>query len=585
MYFKRYKFFLFTILLFVVLFIYLQIRYRYHFYFVEQIQLFQFSQDYLLARLSVPGGTVHAANEFLTQFYIQPFMGSLITSALLTFTVVLFYFICKKIAPRQSLYLLYALPLLALLPIQFNMDYLPQGTIAYLLALSFFRWYLNFSSFGKRMVWAAITVPFVLWTCGSVVVLYGSCILLWELLNNSKHWYWVFLIVVEVTLLTFATVYFAQTGSERLAFLPDMYFNPIKLPKMDLYYSWFILPITILIAFLLDKKKPSHIKIKQERIITGIQVLLIVCILVYLTSKYDSMELEKVQELDYYARTEQWDMVLDKSENEPENIMELMLLNTALIEKGILGDSLFFYSQSGINGLFLDWRTSSSFPTVFSDIHFIMGNIGLAQEMAFEGYVSATNDGSSRMLKRLVQTNLIYYAWPIADRYLTILEKTLFYKKWAKQHRSFLYNEEKILQDPLLGKKRKALTPNMLSDPTNPERNALFLAENNPENKRPIEYLLSIFLLDKDLHAFSEMMEKYYGTEVLPTLPLSFQEAVLLCYINEPEEVSNYIISEAVVKNFGTFRSQIMGNQNMAMAKRHAEREYRNTFWYYYFFK
>lgn len=46
--------------------------------------------------------------------------------------------------------------------------------------------------------------------------------------------------------------------------------------------------------------------------------------------------------------------------------------------------------------------------------------------------------GNPRMLKRLVQTNLIYGAYPVAEKYIRILENTFYYKDWAKSQRKFL---------------------------------------------------------------------------------------------------------------------------------------------------
>lgn len=167
--------------------------------------------------------------------------------------------------------------------------------------------------------------------------------------------------------------------------------------------------------------------------------------------------------------------------------------------------------------------------TLLSDAYFTLGEIALSQEMAFEGYVTVIGAGNPRNLQRLVQTNLIYGTYPIAEKYISILEKTYAYHDWAKRHRGFLYNDKAIEADPVLGPKRKALPKESnLSGINGLEHDLLIRAEQDPENQLPIQFTGAIYLLSKDMKAFQRLIEKYYGTPVLPSLPVSFQEAVIL---------------------------------------------------------
>ena len=56
---------------------------------------------------------------------------------------------------------------------------------------------------------------------------------------------------------------------------------------------------------------------------------------------------------------------------------------------------------------------------------------------------------------------------------------------------------------------------------------ALFL-EKGPANSAALQYLGAMYLLAKDLEGFKALVEKYYGTEFLPVLPVHFQEAVIV---------------------------------------------------------
>ena len=72
------------LILFVLLGGFLQITGKFHFFYIEQLQLFQFSEDYLADKISSPGGLSLIIGEFLTQFFITPYAGPFIIAAILT---------------------------------------------------------------------------------------------------------------------------------------------------------------------------------------------------------------------------------------------------------------------------------------------------------------------------------------------------------------------------------------------------------------------------------------------------------------------------------------------------------------------
>lgn len=84
---------------------------------------------------------------------------------------------------------------------------------------------------------------------------------------------------------------------------------------------------------------------------------------------------------------------------------------------------MFAFDQHGPQGLLASWNKTFTVSTLLSDAYFTLGEIALSQEMAFEGYVTVIGAGNPRNLQRLVQTNLIYGTYPIAEKYISILEK------------------------------------------------------------------------------------------------------------------------------------------------------------------
>ena len=69
--------------------------------------------------------------EFLTQFFITPYAGPFIIAAILTSIGLTMREIILQINPNKELFLLYLLPVLFLLLIQYDFNYLVQGTILF----------------------------------------------------------------------------------------------------------------------------------------------------------------------------------------------------------------------------------------------------------------------------------------------------------------------------------------------------------------------------------------------------------------------------------------------------------------------
>jgi hypothetical protein len=579
----KYRIILFGGLLFIALFAFLQWTNAYHFFFIEQNQLFLFSRQYIGERFFSPGGFSLLSGEFLVQFFIIPYVGAVITALLLAKVGVLTAFVCKRIAPAAPLYILYFLPVLTLLFMHFNFNYWIQGTVAYIFFLLFVCLYLRIAEFKYRLLYALLSVPLLYWWGGSIACLYAVCLLLWETLNRPKGWYWTTLVVFEAMLIAFGCMYFSVLGEYRFAFFPDFYYHRGLSAPDKIYFSWIALPFVIIISYLLRDRKP--VSRKREFVESFTQVILIIGLAWFIIPQYDDAESLKLKELDYYTRTRQWDKIIENCKGRQTNYLYLCHLNMALAEKGVLADQAFVFDQHGVQGLFVSWNKTVSVSTLLSELHFTIGNMVLAQEKAFESYVSSMGYGNPRMLQRLVQTNLIYGEYAVAEKYLDVLEQTFYYADWAKEHRRFLYNDVEVENDSLLGEKRKGLVDdNFLSNPAKVELDLLSVANQYPQNRTPIEYVGVGYLLMKELNAFEHLLNTCYNTDVLRTLPVSFQEAVIILYESSPEIWAHYNVSESIVKRFAEYKRLVKANRGGG-ATAELNRLFGNTYWYYFMYK
>ena len=577
----KYKLVAFWLIVFGALFAFLQMCFEYHFYYIEQSQLFLFSEAYIRNKLLLPGGFSMLVAEFLVQFFIRPYVGALVTAALLTGVGVCTAGIVKRIAPVSGLFILYVLPMLALLFMHFDFNYRVQGTVCYLMMMALLCGYMRIRNDLFRLVAGCVLVPVLFWLAGSIAVLFAGMVCLFEGLRKTPKWYISLIGVAEVLLLGVGTVYFSLMGEYRWVFGPDLYYHYTLHPKEIIYYSWICLPLVFLVAFFIRNKNSLSGKKWRAGISCIAQLAMIAAVLWWGMPKYSDAKTLKLKKLDYFARTEQWDKTIEECKGKLTNFLYMCHLNMALANKGELSDKMFNFDQRGPQGLLVQWNKSENISCMLSDISFTMGATASSQEMAFEGYVSAMEDGNLRMLKRLVQTNLIYGTYPVAEKYISILEKTYAYRDWAQSQRKYLYNDEVVESDPILGTRRRML----------PDRNslamikglagdlALFL-EKGPANSAALQYLGAMYLLAKDLEGFKALVEKYYGTEFLPVLPVHFQEAVIVMSEKEPDYWKRFNVSETIVARFTDYKKQVLANRNNSAIAGLLNRSYGNTYYF-----
>jgi len=73
---------------------------------------------------------------------------------------------------------------------------------------------------------------------------------------------------------------------------------------------------------------------------------------------------------------------------------------------------------------------------MMSDLFFQMGFVNFAQRTMFEAMESMSNyNKSARALCHLTETAIVTGQYEVALKYISILEETLFYKRWAQKMR------------------------------------------------------------------------------------------------------------------------------------------------------
>jgi hypothetical protein len=221
-----------------------------------------------------------------------------------------------------------------------------------------------------------------------------------------------------------------------------------------------------------------------------------------------------------------------------------------------------------------------------NEILYHLGLTNASQEYAFESMETIPSMGkSARVIKRLAETNLINGQYKVSEKYLKLLKKTIFYRKWAKNAMTVLNNEEKINNDPDWGEKRKFMVRNdYFFHIKNIEAVLNRMVKEHPDNKMAFEYLMAFYMINKDMRNFINLipvMEKMGYSKV----PDSYQEAILyIIGLNNEDPMTN---SPTYVSQNTKLRMKAYADiyTKYPDARKRLEKKFAGTYWFYLHFE
>ena len=370
----------------------------------EITQLFLWTGDYFTERIAIPGGLAQYLSEMISQFFINPINGAI------AYTII---FIVVQQLSNQWLRLFsptlktsYRFVLSLILPaILWRLAMLPQVsltlTIAVILVLAAECVMMTIPQ--EKRIWAILlAIPVMYWLAGPIAILLIFCCIRW----------------IPLTATLFAA-----------CLIGSSYLTPYPLRQVAMGIDYMA---------------------EDNRV--GMQM-----------STYEEME------CDMLIRQGKWQEIIRKFKN-PES-------------PAVSSAVLFAYHKAGemgrmelMNNLVISSQQENSYESVFntnksqiivkfgsvssafivSDIAYQLHLTNISQRVAFDAMEYIPNyNKSGRALKRLVETNIISGHYDVARKYITILEKATFYRKWAHSMRQITDNPELIKNNPFLYEARK----------------------------------------------------------------------------------------------------------------------------------
>ena len=547
---------LLTLVFGISVFIFWRMRYPFALTFQEQLQLFLFDDDYFLERIVEPGGLARYVAEFLVQFYNSVTMGAVIIAIMMMLVQRLTW----RLMRCEEHYCLSFLPAILLWYAMGDESVMLTYTVALVMAMAC-AWTLM-AAFPKKdnlrhqiiakSIALFILIPIIYWIIGPMVLLVALCVM-----PVSAIW------ALAVMLIS---AHFVPFPLSRVMIGISYYRFPETMP-----YILMVIPALIWIFSISIRRIPQ-----QKTWVRYCEALALAALIGCPELGYEAKKYELL-EYDYLVRIKDWQGIIAKAEKQtPDLPMSVSATNLALAMTNQLGERAFDFYQRTSEGLLPKFERNFATNQLTGEIYFFLGLINTAQRFAFEAMEAIPNyNKSARVIKRLAETNLINGEYEVARKYLQMLEKTIFYRPWAKRTMAMLGDEKQIDSHPLYGTLRQyRLKEDFLFSEDELDKICGQLFMHNQKNQMAVQYLVMAPLLDRDIPRFMSYVQVVQNS--ISYNPRAVQEAIAFAFLQKHQQPPQGLVSQQTLQRLNDF-GRIYSTNNSS-----PELEiFRNTAWYY----
>lgn len=582
-------------------FIFWYILYPYALSFQEELQLFIYDSQYLIERLGYSGGVSVYIAEFLTQFYTSLTAGAIILAVIFVILQQLTWKVAKNEGADDRHYPLSFVPAVFLLYSMGDENILLGLVVATIIALSVNLLYTKIETNRWKIAAIAIGLPILFWIASSAAYITVGYIIIREIRKNGINKESILLSIgLIIYMIAIIIVCYRMSPYQfyRVASGINFYRYRHIVSKAEIAIL-LIFTITPAIAGFITKwqnekcvsASKNNSKTKGNNWITRTETLeaiaIAICCIFVVRTGYDERKYD-IMEYDMLLRRHSWDKIIEKAEKkQATSPTEVSTINFALAMEGRMTDRMFEFYQKNSEGLMPLYKRELTSTLMANEIYFRIGMINTAQRFAFESLESIPNhQKSGRIMRRLVETNMINGQYEVAEKYIKILKKTFAYRRWANEMEGYLYNDEKIDKHPFYGEMRRfRVTEDFLYSDNEMDQMLGLLFMHNNDNRMALEYLLACELLTKDIGHFMEYYPLTSNLKGYPTVPpRSFQEAMIYAWINQGKKIQDcpWPVSDFVKQNMAKFGQIYMADKNSQQLQ---EGYFATSYWNYLFFE
>lgn len=459
-----------SVLVGIGVFLFWYVAYPHALSYQEQYQLFLWTVDYFLERVSVPGGFADWLGEFIVQFFYVEWLGALLMALLFVALQRLTVRLLSVWHDRLWLTALGSLlPVAALLWLMGDINVLLSLPVAIVLALA-----LASVRMKKSLSWMdAVVLPIAYWLIGPIIWLY----VIVRVIQLGWRHLWSAGWLVALQLMAYAWL-LPQWPLQTVMAGQGYYRIPLHYPSL---------------------------------------------------SGYDKEMYELIRQ-DYLVRNERWDEIVKRAQAyQVRTSFSSVCVNLALAQKRQLADRMFDFYQSGEDALIMPRVRDLTSMLPSAEVFWHLGMVNSAQRYMFDTQESILNGRKSgRCTKRIAECMIVNGHYQVAAKQLDLLKKSLFYRSWAKEAEAMMGDEARINAHPVYGKMRQLRNKeNYLYSYAEIDKMFGLLFMNNHENRMALDYFMGQMLLKGELQGFQQYMgwvQQYGGYR---QMPIGYQDAML----------------------------------------------------------
>jgi len=558
------------------------------------------TRQFFLQTTQVAGGFLNYLGLFFTQFFLYPFIGSAILSF---FLLIIVFLVIKLFNFSPRIYPIAFIPSFALFVSITQTGYLIStlkspgyiftnilGIIISLLICWGFKNVLK-----KYKHFAVYLMPFVIIAAYPLFGFYSLftaivCILItfFIIKISLKRSVSLFLIYLSTGLLIpWFTARFIYTEmpwyDSFIAGLPKYYFNLVELP---LWSPFIVLFISLLLFNLILLDKVNFLS-RGKCILSfsmGVFFLMLSCVYFfsYRNSNFNT-ELKLLQAIEKND-WEQAVLIREKHDDRPTRLI-IMCYNLALHKLGLAGDRMFSVDN---NSVLHDFYRKNMITMNYGakPLYFHYGKINYCYRWCMEEMVEYGM--TVRGLKYMVKCALLNDEFSLAKKYNSVLQNTLFHKKWAKKYQQYIENPQLLTEDVELNSVRPLMAYQNQVD-RDKYMLEFYILNNFARMKGGLPELVDLSL---QFNLIMKNVERFWPRFFLyaslhERIPVHYQEAALLySYLETEVDLSKFKFDSEVLEKFEKLVSMSVqyADNSEELNRNIFQPLFGKTFWYYYFF-
>lgn len=429
----------------------------------EQYQLFLWTGDYFMERVSLPGGFADWLGEFIVQFYYVEWLGAL----LLALLFVALQRLTARLLPK-SWWLLSLIPVVMLLWLMGDVNVLLSLPVAIVLALA-----LACVRLSKPLSWMdAVVLPVAYWLIGPMVWLYVVV----RLIQFGWKHLWTAGWLLGVQLMVYAWL-LPQWPLEQAMTGLNYYRIPLHYPQWSGY----------------DQEMYELIRMD------------------YLVRNERWDEIVK-RAGEYQVRTPFWSNCVNLALSQKRQLADRMF---DFYQSG--EDALIMPRVRDLTSMLPSAEAFWRLGMVNSSQRYMFDT----QESILNGRKSG------RCTKRIAECMIVNGHYQTAAKQIDLLKKSLFYRSWAEEAEAQMKDETKINTHPVYGRLRQLrYRENFLYSYEEMDKMLGLLFMNNNQNMMALDYFLAQLLLKGDMRGFQQYLglaQQYGGYR---QMPLGYQDVM-----------------------------------------------------------